>query len=466
MKLPSLKKAQLPKAPPLTKLLGPSFILLGLGLGSGEIILWPFLASRYGLGLIWGALIGITLQFFLNMEIARYTLVTGESIFVGFARRFGRVAPVWFIVATMLPWMWPGIAASSATLFATLIGVTYTKALPIVFLLTIGVILTAGKVVYKTQESLQRAAILIGVPFIFILAIVCAKSNDWQMLLAGIRGQGEGFNWFPQGLSFATFLGALAYAGAGGTLNLTQSLYVKEKGYGMGRFSGRITSLVSGRRESVQLTGTTFNQTKENVANFNSWWRNINLEHGIVFWTTGAITMVLLSLLSYSTLFGKADVPNGIGFVVFEAKAIGEKLIPIAGTFFLAIAALMLFFTQFGVLASTSRIMSENFILSLYPKVKADTSSLLFTGFLWIQITLGILIIIFFSSEPLTLVVTGAVLNAVSMFIYAGLLYRVNTKMLPNSVSPSLFRKGALILAIFFYGSFSLFTLLKTFHLI
>jgi hypothetical protein len=89
MKLPSLKKAQLPKAPALSKLLGPSFILLGLGLGSGEIILWPFLASRYGLGLIWGALIGITLQFFLNMEIARYTLVTG-SIFC--CQKAGRVA--------------------------------------------------------------------------------------------------------------------------------------------------------------------------------------------------------------------------------------------------------------------------------------------------------------------------------------------------------------------------------------
>ncbi|MBP7119470.1 Nramp family divalent metal transporter, partial [Candidatus Woesebacteria bacterium] len=131
MKLPSLKKAQLPKAPPLTKLLGPSFILLGLGLGSGEIILWPFLASKYGLGLIWGALIGITLQFFLNMEIARYTLVTGESIFVGFSRKFGRIAPVWFIFATLVPWMWPGIAAASANLIASLLHIPYSNILPI-----------------------------------------------------------------------------------------------------------------------------------------------------------------------------------------------------------------------------------------------------------------------------------------------------------------------------------------------
>ncbi|MBP9687663.1 Nramp family divalent metal transporter, partial [Candidatus Woesebacteria bacterium] len=362
MKLPSLKKAQLPKAPPLTKLLGPSFILLGLGLGSGEIILWPFLASKYGLGLIWGALIGITLQFFLNMEIARYTLVTGESIFVGFSRKFGRIAPIWFIFATLVPWMWPGIAAASANMIASLLHIPYSNILPISLLIAIGIILTAGKVVYKTQETFQRAAILIGVPFIFILAIICAKQADWQMLFAGVVGQGEGFRFFPEGLSFATFLGALAYAGAGGTLNLTQSLYVKEKGYGMGSFSGRITSLVSGKKESVQLTGTTFNQTDENVNRFSTWWKNINLEHGIVFWTTGAITMLLLSLLSYSTLYGEPGIPSGVGFVIFEAHAIGEKLFPIAGVLFLAISSLMLFFTQFGVLASTSRIMSENFI--------------------------------------------------------------------------------------------------------
>ncbi len=78
---------ELPYPPSLWSLLGPSFILLGLGLGSGELILWPYLAAHYGLGIIWGAAIGITLQFFLNMEVERYTLAKGESVFVGLAHR-------------------------------------------------------------------------------------------------------------------------------------------------------------------------------------------------------------------------------------------------------------------------------------------------------------------------------------------------------------------------------------------
>jgi len=105
--------ADLPKPPPLKKLIGPSFILLGLGLGSGELILWPYLASNYGFGIIWGAVLGITLQFFINMEIERYTLVTGESIFVGLSRKFKKIAPMWFLISTFLPWIWPGCRTRS-----------------------------------------------------------------------------------------------------------------------------------------------------------------------------------------------------------------------------------------------------------------------------------------------------------------------------------------------------------------
>ena len=94
MNLSNLKIKSVPAAPALKHLLGPSFILLGLGLGSGEVILWPYLTSNYGLGIIWGAILGITFQYFINMEISRYSLCHGESIFVGFARKL-KALPYW-----------------------------------------------------------------------------------------------------------------------------------------------------------------------------------------------------------------------------------------------------------------------------------------------------------------------------------------------------------------------------------
>ena len=78
---------EMPPAWRLSKLIGPSFIILGVGLGTGELILWPYLVSNFGLNIAWVAVVGITLQFFLNMEIERYSLVTGESVFAGWVKK-------------------------------------------------------------------------------------------------------------------------------------------------------------------------------------------------------------------------------------------------------------------------------------------------------------------------------------------------------------------------------------------
>src|SRR5687768_9558771 len=97
----------LPEPPPLRKLIGPSVILIGVGIGSGEYILYPFIASQAGLVFLWAAVVGILTQYFINMEIERYTLATGETALAGFQRLwkpFGLIIAFMAILATM----WPG----------------------------------------------------------------------------------------------------------------------------------------------------------------------------------------------------------------------------------------------------------------------------------------------------------------------------------------------------------------------
>ncbi|MBU0570142.1 Nramp family divalent metal transporter [Patescibacteria group bacterium] len=463
MNLAPLKKADLPKPLPLRKLIGPSFILLGLGLGSGELILWPYLASNFGMGIIWAAVLGITFQFFLNMEIERYTIVTGESIFVGLTRKFGIASPIWFILSTLIPWMWPGIIAASATAFASALGFEYSKFVGIILLLLIGIFYSLGSVVYKTQEAIQKAIIILGVPFVFILALVLAKPTDWQSLAQGLIGKGKDFWFLPAGIPIATFLGAFAYAGAGGNLNLAQSLYAKEKGYGMGKFAGRITNVLKGKKENMTLEGTTFDCTKENMVNYKTWWKRLNIEHGIVFWLTGAVTMILLSLLAYSTVYGHPQVETSINFVLYESQIIATKTFPFLGTFFLVLAAVMLFGTQFSVFGSTARIMAENLVILSPKKFKIDKLPRFFYSFLWLQILAGIGVLSLGFTEPLTLVITGAVLNAMSMFVYSGMILLLNSTKLQKPLRPSLIRKVIVGGAFLFYGFFSIFTIIQKF---
>ena len=77
----------LPEAPrSLWRIIGPGIVGAGVGLASGEFILWPYIASQVGLVFLWGALLGVVIQWFLNMEIERYTLATGETALSGFNR--------------------------------------------------------------------------------------------------------------------------------------------------------------------------------------------------------------------------------------------------------------------------------------------------------------------------------------------------------------------------------------------
>ena len=463
MKFAPLPTKTLPKALPLRKLIGPSFIILGLGLGSGEVILWPYLASNYGMGIIWGAVIGLTFQFFMNMEIERYALARGESIFVGFARKFRNI-PYWFLISTFAPWIWPGIVAASATLFGNVFGLPTdkTKFLSIGFLIAMGLILSLGPVLYKTVERLQKVLITIGVPSIFLMSIFLSDRGDWSAAARGIVGSGEGFFLLPAGISIASFLAALAYAGAGGNLNLAQSFYVKEKGFGMGKYSGKITSLLTGKKTKSSkplLTGSKFAITSESKKDFKKWWRNVNIEHFIVFWLTGSITIVLLSLLAYTTAFGDSGNKSDISFVIRESVAIGQQLAPFLGTFFLIVTGATLFGTQLTVYDATSRILTENTVLAANGRIKDKHIPIVYYIVLWLMIISGIVIILSGFTQPLQLLLTAAVLNAVAMFVHTGLTLWLNKTELPKAIRPSRFRTVAMSTAFVFYGSFSVYVI-------
>ena len=450
----------MPPAPRLVKILGPSFILLGLGLGSGEIILWPYLTSNFGMGIIWGAVLGITLQFFINMEIERYSLVKGESIFVGFARKF-RNLPYWFILSTFFAWIWPGIISASAKFLGAVLGIGDTRYIAIFLLILIGVILTLGPILYKTVEKIAIFLIAFGVPGIFALTLFLADKTDWVALANGLVGRGEGYFLLPGTIPIASFLAAFAFSGAGGNLNLAQSFYIKEKGYGMGKFSGRITSILTGKVESIKLEGTRFEMNKGNIERFKGWWRVVNIEHLLIFWATGAFTICLLGLLAYATAYGATTPAAGINFVLYEASAIAQKTLPLFGTLFLLIGGVMLFSTQMTVLDATSRIMSENLLIIKRRNWEAKSLPKIYYSFLWAQIVFGVVIFLVGFGEPLLLLTLAAVINAGAMFVHIALTLVLNLTRLEREVRPSLVRIFVMIFSLAFFGYFTVRSLLS-----
>jgi hypothetical protein len=453
------EKKEFPKAVSLRKLIGPSFVILALGLGSGEVILWPYMAANYGLGIAWGAVLGITFQYFMNMEIERYALVKGESVFVGIYKIF-KPAVYWFILSTFIGWALPGIIAASAKIFAGAVGLENFKWIAICMLVIVGLILSFGKTVYSMMERITKIIILFGVPFVFLLAVFLATKTDWSFLVSGLIGKGEGFWFLPQGISIATFLAAFAYSGAGGNLNLTQSIYIKEKGYGMGVYSQKISSLFAkkeNKETEIILDGTDCSESAEDVSRFKKWWKLISIEHAFVFWFLGIVSMLFLMLLSYATVHGLSGNAEGINFVLKEASVIGQILFPGISTVFLIVLAIMLFQTQLGVMDSTSRIMAENVaIKKLHGKKEGKINlSKIYYYFVWAQIAFGIILFLCNFYEPKTLIILAAVINAFAMFVHLALVFWLNHTILPKVFRPAVWRKIIIGLIFIFFGIFS-----------
>lgn len=451
-----MEKNKLPNPPRLRDAIGPSIILLGLGLGSGELILWPYLVSKFGLGIIWAAVVGITAQFFINMEIERYSLLCGESIFAGFSR-ISKKLPYWFIFSTFIAWMWPGIIATSAKIFATSLGIERFDYLAIAFLILIGLILTLGPTLYKTVESFQKYLIFVGVPLIALITFLVAKNSDYSALSKGIIGIGEGYKFLPKDIPLFTFLGALAYSGAGGNLNLAQSFYIKEKGYGMCAGMVGISSIILKKASKISIFGQRADfEDKENMSRFKKWWILTNAEHFIVFLFTGGVTILLLALLAYASTKGNSAY-QGVDFLIHESKVIAGIISPYFGSLFITIVGLMLFGTQLTVMDSTSRIISENIVII---REKLNLTKTYYTV-LWLQILASIIIFLTGYSDPVSLVVTGAVINAFAMVVHIAMTFILNRKILPKNYQASTLRKTILLAVWLFFVILGLFAIVE-----
>ncbi len=443
----------LPKVPSVLSVLGPSFLLLGLALGSGEIILWPSLTAVHGMGIIWGAFLGISLQYVLNTEIMRYSLYWGESVFVGF-RRLSVFLTFWYILSTIVPWSLPAFASLSASIITYLIPTLPKPVVATLFLVSTGIVLTSRKSVYATLERYQKTVLLMGIPFLVFLLVLVARPSDYVTLLKGIMGQGDGWWFFPSGIALTTFVAACAYSGAGGNLNLAQSYYIKEKGFGMGAYLPRLSTFFAGEHtQTVALTGRTFIKNVANERLWRRWWRLITFEHGIVFWFLGFLSIATLALLAASTVYGTPIEKTGLAFLFMEAHAIGVATSPILGTVFLLVVATFLFSTQLGVYESASRIISENIVLidGIHPTKKVHLGKL-FSFVVWALVIIGICVYWAGFQEPQSLLNASALLNAgamLSSFIFITVLSHTR---LERSYQPHILRTIFMLAGALFFG--------------
>ncbi len=449
--LPAPAIRELPEPLPLRRLIGPSIILAGLSIGNGEFVLWPKLTAEWGFALFWACWVGVTIQFFLNMEIERWSLVTGESAVVGFVR-MGRLFGPIFLVCATVPWIWPGWAVGAATLLSWQVDIPVT-ATAIGGLILCGVILSVGPVVYRTVEVIQMALVALIFALLLVLVALFVRADTVVALLEGAAQVGR----VPEGVHWPVLLGALAFAGAGGSVNLAQSNYIVDKGYGMGHWVGRITSPFTGREEATGGVGYVFEDTRENRLRWRVWWRRTNLEHFLSFYCLCLLSLVLFCLLAATLLEPGAPLGEGFDFIRQEALAIEGRVGPWGRSLFLAVGVAVLFSTELALLDAVSRVTAD--LLKVGPFRRVGLSRLYF-GVVWGMIAFGIVVLTAGFDRPLALIILSASLNGIVMFLYSGLLLWMNVTSLRGILRPSPLRMAALVVSLLFFGYFSALTVL------
>jgi hypothetical protein len=454
--LPAPEVREMPAPPPSWfKLIGPGIIAAGVGLASGEFILYPYIASQVGLVFVWAALVGVVTQFFINMEIERYTLATGETALTGFSR-FWRHWGLVFALMTFSANLWPGWATSSATI-ATYLWGGDANYIAIGMLLVIGATLTLAPVVYTVLERIEMLKVAAVLVLLLVGATVAVTASDWSDTSQVVTDARVPVSE----LGFAVLLGALAFAGGGGGQNLVQSNWIRDKRFGMGAYVPRITSPVTGEAEAAPSTGYIFEMTPQNLNRWRSWWKFANIEQLSTFVLITFLSIFFTSLLAYSTVFGAEGLPDDIGFLEVEGNALKDTVAPWFGTFFWVIGAFSLFAAALGIVDYTCRLVAD-VIKTSYAR-EANESKLYF-GLVWAIVVIGIVELLIGIDQPLVLIVISACVGGLMMFMYSGLLILTNRRILSGELRIRGYRLGVMVWSIVLFGTLSVLVIIQQYR--
>jgi hypothetical protein len=451
--LPPMPYRDMPEPLPLGKVLGPSVILAGMGVGSGEYILWPFMASTVGLGFLWAAVLSVTVQYFINMEIERYTLATGETAVAGFVR-FWKPWGIVFCLFTIVPNMWPGWATSGVTCLTFLMGGGNVTLITIGVLVASGLALTISPVVYQTLERAQFFKVGLTLVFLAVAIVAAISASAWAELPSMITQAGR----FPDTnvLPVSLVLSGLVFAGAGGVNNLAQSNWIRDKGFGMGVYVPRIVSPITGEEVAAPATGSMVRQDEENLRRFQGWWAVANKEQLVTFWFICIFSITIFSTLAYSTLYGRSFTGQAnLAFIRAEGEALKTVVAPWFGTFFWIFGALSMTLVALGVIDYISRIVADVLKTVYLQDSQRWTESRIYFLVVWTTVAAGAAILLSGFNQPLILLVISACLSGMVMFVYSILLIQLNRRALPPAIRVRGVRLGMLVFAVLFYGFFS-----------
>ena len=407
---------------------------MALAQGSGELIWWPYMVAKYGLTFLYLLIPACLLQYPLNLEIGRYTLLTGESVFHGFIRLHrGFGIFLWLLMTVSFLWF-GAFASAGGTALAALShwpeGWSQRGQSLFWGYLSIAVFITAilsSGVVYTLVERFMKLVAIITVVGLLSACLQTDVQHALPDFVQGLFGSDKPMPrpWEHQDAS--KLLTAITFAGLGGFWILFYSYWLRDKGAGMASLVGRITGL-GGAEEAVHSEGFLPSDDSQSAKNWQTWRKFLSID--ILIGIIGNLfTTLMTCLLAYALLFPKGLLPQEYELAVVQSQFFAVSWGEIGRILFLVVAAAFLTDTWLATADAVSR-MQTDIVMILFPRAKRLAARQ------WYYIFLALLTVITSLTmqldAPGPLILISALIGFIGTIIFPVALYFMNYRMLPQ----------------------------------
>lgn len=437
--LPPYTPKPMPAFPGLLRAIGPGVVWMALAQGSGELVWWPYIIAKYGLGFLFLLIPACLLQYPVNYEIGRYTLLTGESIWQGFIRLHRWLALfMWTIMTVSFMWLGGFVTAGSMDRLTNFPNgwspanqkLFWAYAFIAIFIIA----LLLSRVVYRMIERVMAIIALITVVGLILACsqlTVLSKAGEFATGIMQPRWPADR-TWDPA--DSTKLLTAITFAGLGGFWTLFYSYWLREKGAGMAKYMGRITSPITGRPEVIPQSGFIPAGTPQDVANWRKWRRYLFADN-----TVGIIgnlfTTLLMCLLAYALLFPTGKLPTDTNPVEAQAAFFASAWGPIGGVLFLILATAFLSDTWMTTIDAVSRVHTD-IVYAYLPAARRLSQR----AWYWIFVLLagGVTAATLPLAQPGQLILFSAVVGFAGTVIFTFCLLILNHVVMPRHLPAGL----------------------------
>lgn len=324
--------------------LGPSIIIAAAVVGTGELVIAPRLGASVGLSALWLIVLGCVIKVFVQEEIGRHTILTGDTTLEALNRVPGRIGPMSWAAWCWLPLLFAGTLSMGGVLAGAVQSLLLLNAplqgwlLAGLITLTTAIVLIAGRYGFiETAAGLMVA----GFTAMTVIALVLLQRTEFAVSLDQIL---TGLQFKMPESGFADAVAVFGVTGIGTSEIVFYAYWCLEKGYAKDLKAGvpRDPALVAAKIRGMR----------------------VDISVALVVYTFSTIAFFILGA---TILHGAKEVPKGLDMIrtlsqmytrtfgdwVFYVFAIGAFIVCYS-TFFVAMA------TWSRMIADNLRIISRD----------------------------------------------------------------------------------------------------------